>query len=298
MRPHYLLDASIYIFRAYFALAPGWRAANGLPTHAVQGYANFLCDFLRRAAPGHVLAAFDESLGSCFRNQIHPGYKCSRALPDAALEFQLRACRELTGLLGIASVASARFEADDLIASAACAARGQGGCAVVISRDKDLGQVLRGADDRLCDFPAAAPLDRATYRARHGIAPEQVPDLLALCGDPVDDVPGVPGIGVKTAVALLQRHPDVHALLGALDAIAASSLRGAARIARLLEAHGEQILMARRLTALAEDAFATQELPGSARQPAQRAALAHFADFHGLGERLRARLLAVADAAT
>ena len=118
MRPHYLLDASIYIFRAYFALAPGWRAANGLPTHAVQGYAGFLCDFLRRAAPGHVLAAFDESLGSCFRNQIHPGYKCSRALPDAALEFQLRACRELTGLLGIASVASARFEADDLIARA------------------------------------------------------------------------------------------------------------------------------------------------------------------------------------
>ena len=123
----------------------------------------------------------------------------------------------------------------------------------MISSDKDLGQVLRGADDRLWDFPAAAPLDRATYRARHGIAPEQVPDLLALCGDPVDDVPGVPGIGVKTAVALLQRHPDVHALLGALDAIAASSLRGAARIARLLEAHGEQILMARRLTALAED---------------------------------------------
>ena len=103
---------------------------------------------------------------------------------------------------------------------------------------------------------------------------------------------------MKTAVALLQRHPDVHALLGALDAIAASSLRGAARIARLLEAHGEQILMARRLTALAEDAFAMQELPGTARQPAQRAALAHFADFHGLGERLRARLLAVADAAT
>ena len=297
MQQHFLLDASIYVFRAYFALAPEWRAANGHPTHAVHGYANFLCDFLRRAAPRHVLATFDESLGSCFRNQIHPGYKCSRALPDAALAFQLRACRELTGLLGIASVASARFEADDLIASAARAARGRGDCAVVISRDKDLGQVLRGADDRLWDFPAAAPLDRATYRARHGIEPEQVPDLLALCGDPVDDVPGVPGIGVKTAVALLQRHPDVHALLGALDAVAASSLRGAARIARLLEAHREQILMARRLTTLAEDAFAADALPATARQPAQRAALADFADFHGLGERLRARLLAVADAA-
>ena len=109
MQPHFLLDASIYIFRAYFALAPRWRAANGHPTHAVHGYAGFLCDFLRRTAPKHVLAAFDESLGSCFRNQIHAGYKSSRALPDASLAFQLQACRELTGLLGIASVASARF---------------------------------------------------------------------------------------------------------------------------------------------------------------------------------------------
>ena len=297
MQAHYLLDASIYIFRAYFAPARETQAANGLPTHAVHGYANFLCDFLRRAAPKHALAAFDESLGSCFRNEIHPGYKRSRALPDAALAFQLQACRELTDLLGIASVASARFEADDLIASAARAARGQGGCAVVVSRDKDLGQVLRGADDRLWDFPAAAPLDRATYRARHGIEPEQVPDLLALCGDPVDDVPGVPGIGVKTAVALLQRHPDVHALLGALEAVAASSLRGAARLARLLEAHGEQILMARRLTALADDAFAGA-VPATARRPPRREALAEFARFHGLGERLGARLLAAADAAS
>lgn len=296
MQALYLIDASIYIFRAYFTLAPQWQAANALPTHAVYGYADFLCALLRRRAPQRLLAAFDESLGSCFRNEIHPGYKASRALPDAALEFQLRACRELTGLLGIAHVASARFEADDLIASAAAAARREGTGVVVISRDKDLGQVLAGDGDRLWDFPAPATLDRASYRARHGIWPEQVPDLLALCGDPVDDVPGVPGVGIKTAVSLLQEYPGVEALLGALDAVARSPRRGAARIAGLLDAHREQIRMARRLTALAEDAFAADGAPDTRRRPAKPEAVAAFADGHGFDAPLRERLLRAAGA--
>jgi len=294
MHPLYLIDASIYIFRAYFTLAPRWQAANGLPTHAVYGYADFLSELLRRRAPRHAFAAFDESLGSCFRNEIHAGYKCRRALPDEALAFQLRACRELTALLGVADGASARYEADDLIASAARAAREAGQAVVVISRDKDLGQVLLAAQDRLWDFPARGMLDRAAYCERSGIRPEQVPDLLALCGDPVDDVPGVPGIGRKTAVSLLQEHADVHALLAALDAVAASPRRGAARIAGLLARHREQILMARRLTALAGDAFAQRGAPDMLRRPADVAGLEDFSLRHGFDTRLRARLRAVA----
>jgi len=294
-QPLYLVDASIYIFRAWFTVPPRWHARNGQPTHALRGYAQFLLELLEREAPQHIVAAFDESLGSCFRNEILPDYKCRRELPDEALAFQLRACGELTQLLGVSTLASARFEADDLIFAAAQQARAGGQAVTVLSRDKDLGQVLEGEGDLLWYFPAAAPIDRAGYRERHGIWPHQVPDLLALCGDPVDDVPGVPGIGVKTATSLLQQYQDVDAVLAALEEIARSSRRGAARLARTLDAYGDQVRMARRLTALEPAALAGVQWCGERGEP-RRDALLQFAVEHGLGDRLARRLAGIGSA--
>lgn len=290
----YLLDASIYIFRAYFALRGDWQARNGLPTHALIGYAGFLARLLADRPPC-IVAAFDESLGSCFRHAIHPGYKARRALPDEALAFQLNACRELTRLLGITDLASPEFEADDLLASAAWHAHAAGLACTVLSRDKDLGQLLAHADDRLWDFPDGEPLDPAAWTAHHGIRPQQLPELLALTGDAIDDIPGVPGIGRRTAQALLAEYPDAESVLVAAPAIAASGLRGASRIAALLQQHQHTVRLARRLTGLREDALAHS--PRFAREPVDAHALGEFAREHGLGERLTTRLQRAVEAA-
>lgn len=297
MRPQsiYLVDASIYIFRAYFSLSGNWRARNGFPTHAVYGYTRLLLDLIEQYNPACVLAAFDESLGTCFRNDVFPAYKSRRALPDEALAFQLDACKCIGTLLGIPALASRRFEADDLIATAARKARESGIGAVVLSADKDLGQLLLGDADLLWDFPRADPLDRRGYIARYGIRPEQLPDLLALVGDATDDLPGVPGIGPKTAVSLLREYPDAEAILADLPGVAASQRRGAARLAASLERCSEQVRMVRRLTVLADDAFSDQDVSAWERRDADVAGLRAFLDFHGLGGRMRERLERVVD---
>lgn len=294
MRPAvHLVDASIYIFKAWFALPPDRVSAAGVPTHAVTGFAGFLAGLLEHDPSAGILAAFDESLGTCFRHEIHPGYKQSRALPDETLAFQLSACRELAETLGIACAASSRFEADDLLASAAAHARAAGRRCVIISRDKDLGQLLVHEDDVLQDFPSGEAFVRAAWIARHGIRPEQLPARLALTGDPVDDVPGVPGIGLRTANSLLADHEDIEDILGDLEGIAVSGRRGAARIASALRVHEAQVRMARRLTALATDALV--EPPRFVRGAVERERLDSLAHKMGFGERLRHRLLRLAE---
>ncbi len=293
MRPAvHLIDASIYVFRAFFALPDSWISASGLSTNAVVGFAGFVAGLLEHAPDGRFFAAFDESLGTCFRHGIHPGYKQSRALPDPALAFQLSACREFAELMGIACAASPLYEADDLLASAAAHARSSGHRCVVLSRDKDLGQLLSDPDDRLWDFPKAEAQDRAAWIERHGIRPEQLAARLALTGDKIDDIPGVPGIGERTAIDLLADYDDVEDILSSLPAIAASRRRGSARIVAALEAHASQLRVARQLTALAADALA--EAPRFDRAVVEADRLEAFGQEMGFGERLRQRLRQVA----
>lgn len=114
----FLIDASIYIFQYYFSLPDHWFSEDdSYPTAAVYGYTAFLVRLLKKHQPQRIAACFDESLDQCFRNEIYPDYKSSRALPDEALAFQLRACQTITRLLGIATYASERYEADDLLGS-------------------------------------------------------------------------------------------------------------------------------------------------------------------------------------
>ena len=120
----YLIDASVYIFRAYFGWPDTFRDVDGFPSNAVYGYAGFLHEFLERVKPRHVAAAFDASLTTSFRNEIYPDYKANRELPPEDLERQIDTCRELTRALGIAEFVSNRYEADDLIGTLADAGRG------------------------------------------------------------------------------------------------------------------------------------------------------------------------------
>lgn len=253
MSPTYLIDASVYIFRYYFALPPNWVSRSGYTTEAVYGFSNFLLELLELLArrPAAIACAFDESLGSCFRNELYPDYKCSRALPDEALAFQLAACREMAEVLGIASFASSRFEADDILASLTRICREQR--PVIVSRDKDLGQLLARGASTLWDFAADKQMGEADILAKFGVRPVQIADYLALVGDSSDDIPGVPGIGRKTAARLLEAFGDVESLLARPREVAALPLRGAAGIAARLEEHAAQIRLARRLASLEEN---------------------------------------------
>lgn len=284
--PLYLIDASIYIFRAYFATPDAWFTDNGQPVNAVLGYLQFLHKFLDQTRPRKIAAAMDESLGSCFRNQIYTDYKCSRVLPDPDLAFQLDLCKQLSQLMGIQTLADNTLEADDLLAGLAAMARQRRHPVCVVSRDKDLGQILRRDDDCWWDYAADRRLTPQRYQQELGIAPAQLVDFLALVGDPVDDVPGVPGIGKKTAQALLARFGSLSSLLRKPRQIEGSGLRGEQRlIARLVE-YREQIEMVRELVRLRTDLPMAVDWRSLSWQPPEYQSVADFIQQYGLGRGL------------
>jgi 5'-3' exonuclease len=253
MKPHraWLLDASIYIFRAWFSMPDRWHSADGMPLNAVYGYAGFLCDFIARTEFSPWLAAaFDESLGTCFRNELYPAYKASRELPDETLAFQLQACRTLTQLSGIPCYGGPRYEADDYLATLSRIARDQRVPITVVTRDKDLGQLLLDRDDRWLDFAADKTLDANAFEQRFGVRPEQFADYLGLVGDSVDDIPGVPGVGAKTAATLIASMGDLDEIHTNLDKLADLPIRGAKGLKPRLLDHWPQALMSRALAQL------------------------------------------------
>ena len=284
----YLIDASIYIFRSYFSLPENWQSEEGYPTQAVYGYLNFLLKLLEQESPDLMVAAFDESLGSCFRNEIYPGYKANRVLPDEALEFQLNACGKVTELLGITGLASDTHEADDIVGTLAKAGRDQGHRIVVVSGDKDLSQLVIAEQDVIWDFGKKDPQDRLAIKEGMGVWPQQVADYLALVGDSIDCIPGIPGVGPKTAITLLNHFESIEHLLGAdISQIEQIPVRGAKKLPAKIAEYREQLLMARNLTVIAEDAPVGNL--SIQRQPINLDQLWAFCEHMGLGKRLWSR---------
>ncbi|MFA7554369.1 MAG: 5'-3' exonuclease H3TH domain-containing protein [Spongiibacteraceae bacterium] len=285
----YLIDASIYIFRAYFSIPDEWHSSEGRSVNVLYGYTQFLLKFLQAARPEHLAIAYDESLGACFRNEIYPGYKASRALPDAELAFQLSACKQLTERMGIASLASERYEADDIIATLASTAQQQGLPLAVVSRDKDLGQLIKKKADYLWDFASNQRIYQQDFFAHFAVRPDQMVDYLALVGDSADDIPGVPGVGKKTAASLLQMFDSVENLYVNLDAVAVSKLRGAKGIAQKLADHREQVGMAQDLVRL-EDKVPVGSFEQLRWQPPARLEIEAFLEQYGLAKAFNRQL--------
>jgi len=258
--PVYLIDSSAYIFRSYFAGENRYWNPAGQPVGAVHGFARFLLRLLLEQQPTHLLAAFDESLFSGFRHQLYPDYKANRALPDADLAFQLEACQSVAVSLGVAVQASTEWEADDLIASAARFARERQYQVIILTRDKDLQQLLLGSTS-IWDYGFSQPVTRRDFVDRWGFEPEQWPDWQALVGDPVDCIPGIAGVGAKTATALMQLYPDLESLIADPEAAAGLAVRGAASLPARLRSGAEQLRATIRLTRL-QDGIATLERPG------------------------------------
>jgi len=289
----HLVDGSLYVFRAWHSMPDEFFDIDGHPVNAVHGYTRFLCELLERAQPEHVAVAFDASLTSSFRNAIYPPYKANRELPPPDLEHQFVLCREVTEALGVHLMIDHAFEADDLIGSTVWNLRALGRRSVIVSADKDFGQLL-GEHDEQWDFARGLRWGPAGVHGKLGVHPHQVADYLALCGDSVDNIPGVPGIGAKTAAALLAHFGSLDALLERIDEVAFLRLRGAASCAAKLREHAEQARLYRRLTRIALDAPGASTLDMLARRrnpPEQLQALCEKLRF---GPLTRSRLQALA----
>ena len=283
----HLVDASLYVFRAWHSMPDSFHDADGWPTNAVHGFARFVLELLERERPGHIAIAFDQALDSCFRNTLYPAYKANRDPAPPELKRQFAYCRALCDALGLATLGHCEYEADDLIGSALSRARQAGFRGVIVSADKDLSQLL-GEHDEQWDFARGQRWGAGGVKARHGVHAHQVADYLALCGDAIDNIPGIAGIGCKTAASLLGHFGSLDELLARIDEVPFLRLRGAAQVARRLHEQREHALLWRQLATIACDA----PLPDGdfARGAGDAAELDSLAEWIGFGPLTRKRL--------
>jgi 5'-3' exonuclease len=248
----HLIDGSVYIFRAYYSL-PDMKAPDGTPTHAAYGFANSLLKYLTDKRPSHLAVAFDHSMES-FRNEIAPEYKANRDETPADLEPQFDLCVQVSRALGIAAFEAENFEADDVIATLTAQLARKGARVVVVTTDKDLAQVVR-EDGRVVthDLARDETRDAAGVREKFGVSPEQIPDYLALMGDSVDNLAGVPGVGAKTAAAALRAFGRIEKIPADAERWNGIGVRGAARAAAAIEEHRERALRTRMLATVRRD---------------------------------------------
>ncbi|MDP6516157.1 MAG: DNA polymerase I [Alphaproteobacteria bacterium] len=240
----YLVDGSGFIFRAFYSLPPLTRS-DGTPVNAVLGYCNMIHKLERESDCDALVVLFDTARAT-FRNDIYPDYKANREAPPEELIPQFSLIREATRAFGLPSVEMAGYEADDLIATYARQATARGDRVTIVSSDKDLMQLVGDGVD-MVDPKTMAPIGPDQVAAKFGVPPGKVVDVQALAGDSVDNVPGVPGIGIKTAAQLINDYGDLDALLARAGEITQPKRRQ-----NLLD-HADQARLSRDLVRLKND---------------------------------------------
>ncbi len=249
----YLIDASVYVFRAYYSLPDDMVDDNGNPVNALYGFCRFMGDFMEQVIPEYVAVLFDESLTTSFRTEIYPQYKANRDPAPEELKRQFLQCRRFVRALGVMECASPQYEADDLIGTLVSHGRELGRPSTIVSRDKDLVQLL-SKEDVFWDFAGKGKLRYEQIPDSFGVWPEQIADFLALAGDAVDNIKGVPGVGKKTATVLLQHFGSLAEIYDNLDRVHEVNVRGAKTLGEKLETYRDDAMLARRLTGVACDA--------------------------------------------
>lgn len=287
--PLVLVDASLYVFRAWHSMPDQFHDAEGWPTNAVHGFCRFLLELLERERPAHIAVAFDEALDSCFRNRLYPAYKANREPAPEELKRQFTHCKALCAAMGLTVLADREFEADDLIGSALHFGRQRGFRGVIVSADKDMSQLLAGPDQQW-DFARGLRWTSAGVKARMGVEAHQVADYLALTGDAIDNIPGVTGIGAKSAAILLAHFGTLDTLLSRIDEVGFLRLRGAAQMAVRLHQQREHALLWRQLSTIVLDAPLQGEDLDFARGASDPGMLAALADALQFGPVTRRRL--------
>jgi 5'-3' exonuclease len=249
-RQLFLIDGSAYIFRAFFAIPPLTNAA-GLPTNAIFGFTNILLKFLKQYRPEYVVVALDAGRVT-FRNEMYAGYKSNRPEAPADLIPQFPYFRKVLDALNLPLLELPGYEADDIIATL-CERLANRGCElVVVSSDKDLMQLVTDGI-KLLDSAKDRWIGTDEVREKFGVTPAQVTQVMGLMGDASDNIPGVKGIGGKTASALIQQFQSLENLFAHLDDMTRMKLRGAARIRQILEAGKDQAFMSRALATVKRD---------------------------------------------
>ena len=291
----YLVDGSGYIFRAYHALPPLTRKSDGLPVGAVSGFCNMLVKLLDEMdsaeTPTHLGVIFDAS-GRSFRNEIYADYKAHRPPAPEDLVPQFPLVRDAVRAFNIPAVEEEGFEADDLIATYAEEAAKAGARVTIVSSDKDLMQLVGGTID-MVDTMKDKKIDVDGVIEKFGVGPERVIDVQALAGDSVDNVPGVPGIGIKTAAQLIGEFGDLDALLARAEEIKQPKRR------ENLVNFAEQARISRELVTLRRDAPMPVALKDMARAAPVAENLMGFLkamEFNTLTRRLAERYEIDADA--
>ena len=275
-----LVDGSGYIFRAFHALPQLNRKSDGLPVGSVQGFCNMLWklteDLKGEDEPTHMAVIFDHK-GKTFRDDLYPQYKAQRPPAPEELVPQFPLTRSATRAFNIPSIELEGWEADDIIATYACMARDAGGKVTIVSSDKDLMQLVEpDGSIRLLDTiprPGQPPLrwlGMEEVMSKFGVTPDKVIDVQALCGDSVDNVPGVPGIGVKTAAELINTYGTLENLLEHVDQIKQNARR------EKLKANAHLALISKQLVTLSKEVPVALDLDALARQPIEPGLLFPF----------------------
>ena len=246
----FLIDGSSYIFRAFYAI-PALSNSTGLPTNAIFGFTNILLKFLKQYQPEYVAVALDAGRET-FRNEMFAAYKGNRPEAPALLIPQFPYFRKVLDALNLPLLELPGYEADDIIATL-CDRLADKGCElVVVSSDKDLMQLVTNGV-KLLDSAKDRWIGKDEVREKFGVSPEQVIEVMGLMGDAVDNIPGVKGIGEKTAGALIQQFHSLENLYDHLDEIEQMKLRGAARVRKILEEGKDAAFLSRALATVKRD---------------------------------------------
>lgn len=278
----YLVDGSSYVFRAFHAI-PFLSTSKGVPTNAVYGFTTMLLKLLREERPSHVAIVFDAP-GETFRDALFADYKANRtAMPDE-LAPQLPLVRKVVAALAIPVLEQRGVEADDVIGTLATRIAESGTEVVIVTGDKDFQQLV-GPRISLLDTMYGRRTTLADVRTRYGVEPERWIDIVGLMGDAIDNIPGIRGIGEKTAAALIGHAGTLEALLDGLDGLEASGIRGAKGLAERIRPHVEQARLAKALATIRCDLELAHGLDEFRTQPIQRPELEELCrelEFHSL----------------
>jgi len=290
----YLIDASVYVFRAYYSMPDDMVDDAGNPINALYGFCRFIGDFMENVKPDRVAVLFDESLRQSFRSEIYPEYKANRDPAPPELKRQFEQCRRFTQAIGLMNCGHPRYEADDLIGTLVHSGRAEGVPSTIVTRDKDLAQLLT-KDDIFWDFAGKGKIRYDQVPDVFGVWPEQIADFLALAGDAVDNIKGVPGVGKKTASALLQHFGSLEKIYASLDTVHEVPVRGAKNLGQKLGTHKEAADLARKLTGIACDAPLVRPETGLAPTAPDLGAINALFDEAGIGTALRRQAERVSD---
>jgi DNA polymerase I len=284
--PVYLIDASVFVFRAYHSVPIALVDMDGNPVNALHGFSRFLGDLIERVRPEHIAVAFDASLVTSFRNRLFPAYKANREPAPEDLKRQFLLCQRVCAGLGVSSYVNGEYEADDIIGTLTVRARAQGRKVVLVTRDKDLSQLVRPGDE-YWDYISDKRFAYDRIADRFGVRPERMACFLALMGDAVDNIPGVPGVGRKTASTLFHHFESLAHLYDDLDRLLKIKIRNADFVCTQLRAYRESAFLARQLTEIACDMPLDVELSELRRRAPDWAVLDALYDSVGFGRLLR-----------